>query len=207
MKNNVKNRLVIISAPSGAGKSTIIAELLKRNSNIRFSVSYTTRSPRKGEKDGVDYHYISEEKFKSKIKNGDFLEWAKVHTNYYGTGRKEIEEGLKEGNNILLDIDVQGALQIMKDELKPVSVFILPPSKKELIRRLEKRADLNPEDLKIRVRNAALEIRQAEKYDYAIVNEEIEDTVKKIEKIILSEKPNIVYNDRLIKDILKTFEE
>ncbi len=177
-------RVIVISGPSGAGKTTICHELLKRKNNIKFSVSYTTRAPRSGEKEGVDYFFISEEEFKRKIKEGFFAEWAKVHNHYYGTSKKFIEDTLKSGYHCLLDIDVQGGLQIKKSFPDGIFIFIAPPSIEELKKRLLKRGTEKPEDMEIRLRNALKEMEFQKFYDYVIKNIDLNESVEKILDII-----------------------
>ena len=188
-----RGRLIVISAPSGAGKSTVIHKLVERNSNFEPSISYTTRQPRNAEKHGVDYRFIQKAEFVKKIESNYFLEWARVHEKYYGTGKSDIEKIIDRGHNALLDIDVQGALIIKSSSIVPVTIFILPPSKEVLLKRLKTRGDLSEKELEIRVKNAREELSRAESYQYIIINKDIEETVQIIEKIILSETYKIEY--------------
>ena len=179
--------MVVITAPSGSGKTTIYKKLLKRWPDISFSVSYTTRKRRDGETDGVDYYFISREAFKEKIERGDFTEWAEVHGDLKGTDRSHLEECLSSSSACILDVDVQGALSIMKEFPKAVSVFIIPPDLKELRRRLEGRGTESGEALRIRLTNAQKELEYRDRFQYIVVNDRLETAVKRVEDIISSE--------------------
>lgn len=181
---NLEKQLIIISAPSGSGKSTIIQELLKKQTNLAFSVSTTTRNPRPNEKNGVHYHFVKEEDFLQKIQNKEFLEWAKVHNQYYGTTKKEITRLAQENKLCLLDIDVQGAVQILKTYPYCKSIFILPPSIKELQNRLTKRGDTSFEQIELRLKNAIKELKLVHYYQYFVVNDVLENAILKVQEII-----------------------
>jgi len=184
MNPEIQKKLVIISAPSGCGKSTIIGKLLEKRKDIRFSVSTTTRKPRPGEVHGVNYYFVSEEAFLAMKKNGEFLEWARVHNNYYGTSKAEVERIALEGSFCLLDIDVQGAIQILHLFSECRNIFILPPSVEELKKRLIKRGDTDEEQMAVRLANAIEELKYVPYYKYFLVNDDLESTVLKVEKII-----------------------
>ena len=180
--------LLIVSGPSGVGKGSVCAALIAKDPNTVFSVSATTRSPRRGEIDGKDYYFISKEEFLLKIDHGDFLEWAEVFGNYYGTPVAEIQRLLHEGKNVLLDIDTQGANQVRTVCPEGVSIFILPPSFAELERRITARGSETEEMRAIRLSQAEQEIRLAEQYDYSIVNNDIEETADAVLDIIAQVK-------------------
>lgn len=205
IKTNNNGNLIIISGPSGAGKGTICNELLKRNNNIIPSISYTSREKASNEKEGLDYYYITREEFESKIKDNFFLEYAKVHNNdYYGTPKQTVIDNLNHGLNVLLEIDIEGALKV-KEKIKDVlCIFILPPSMKELKNRLYKRNRESEEKILSRFKKAYQEINQIKKYNYVVVNDEIEKAVKKIEAILLAEKCRV---DRIEELNLDTIEE
>lgn len=183
-----KGFLLIISGPAGTGKGTVCKELLERNEDIIYSISATTRKPRVGEADGVNYFFIDEEKFKSMVKNDEFLEHAFVHTNYYGTPKKFVMDQVNKGEIVLLEIDVQGALQIKNNYSEAVFVFLLPPTMEELKNRIVKRGTESEEDINRRFENAFKELDFVGKYDYFVVNDKIEDAVSDIEAIIKAEK-------------------
>lgn len=177
-------KLFIVSAPSGAGKSTLVRELLKRFDRLSYSVSHTTRAPRGNERDGVDYFFISLEAFEDKIARGHWLEWARVHGNCYGTSRAFVEESLKQGRSLILDIDVQGAEQVMASGLNPVTVFILPPSFEVLARRLSGRGTDTPDVIKKRLEAAASEMARKDRYRYVLVNDDLERAVTELATIV-----------------------
>ena len=182
-----KGNLIVISGPSGAGKGTICKALLEREDNLYISVSATTRSPRKGEVNGVNYYFLTQEEFKKKVDNNEFLEWAEVHGNYYGTPKFNVEEMINEGKNIILEIDVQGALNVKKNCEDGVFIFILPPSMEELKRRIIARGSETPESLIKRFKTAYEEINYISKYNYAVVNDDLEEAVKKVQNILYAE--------------------
>ena len=178
--------LFVISAPSGAGKSTLCRELLRRFKDIKLSVSYTTRPPRKGEINDVHYTFISRKKFKNMIAGGKFAEWAMVHGNLYGTSVDRLKKLSKEGLDILLDIDVQGARQVKNSYRNAVYIFILPPSMEILKRRLMKRKSESKEAVALRLERAKDEILSYKEYDYVIINDKLDNAYREFESIILS---------------------
>jgi guanylate kinase len=180
--------LYVISAPSGAGKSTLCRELLDIFPELRHSVSFTTRNPRPGEVDGRDYFFISREEFQRMVAEGGFAEWAEVHGNLYGTALKTLRHCRETGIDLLLDIDCQGAAQLKNKQVAGVNIFILPPSFKELRRRLEGRNADTPETIETRIANAAAEIREAGWYDYIIVNDTFSRAVEELKAIIVAER-------------------
>lgn len=182
-----KPNIVVLSAPSGTGKTTLVNELKRKFDNIAISVAYTTRPPRPSEKPGLDYHFIDERNFRKKIEQGFFAEWAKVYDNYYGTSKSFIEENLKKNKLVLLTIDTQGALQIKKKHPEAILIGILPPSLKEQEKRLKKRGE-KMENIKKRLKQSSIERKILfEKYDYRFINRDIETTVKKILSVIKDE--------------------
>lgn len=184
-----KGSILLISGPSGAGKSSLVSELEKEINDIYFSVSVTTRKKREGEKEGVDYHFATVEEFEKDIKEGFFLEWAKVHGNYYGTSFKHTLKAIEEGKLVLFDIDVQGFLQARKKLQNLItSVFITTPSLKELQIRLLKRATDTKEVIEKRVKNAIEELEMAKEYDFFIINDELERAKKELLSIAIASR-------------------
>lgn len=188
--SNKRGLLVVITAPSGSGKTSIYKRLLQIRDDMKFSVSYTTRKQRKGEINGIDYFFILRDEFEEKIKKGDFLEWAEVHGELYGTEKSQVEKCIKDGYICLLDIDVQGAMQVMKKFCKDdlVTIFIEPPSIEELARRLHSRGTETEESIKIRLNNALNELEYKNQFRYIVTNDNLERAVREISKIIDLEK-------------------
>ncbi len=180
--------LLVISGPSGVGKGTIDAALRRENKNMDYSVSATTRPPRPGEVDGVDYFFLTKKEFLDHLSAGEFLEWADVFGNYYGTLKNRVEEKLSSGIDVVLEIDTQGARQVLEKVSDAVSVFIMPPSKEALEKRLRGRATDAPDVIVRRLSCAEQEMEQAPMYDYVVVNDDIKRAVAAIQEIILSEK-------------------
>jgi guanylate kinase len=178
---------LILSAPSGAGKTTIAKQLLARRRDLGYSVSCTTRPPRSGEVDGRDYHFISREQFVTQRARNDFAESAEVHGHLYGTLRREVERVLESGRHVVMDIDVQGALQFKAAFPGAVTVFVLPPSADVLLKRLRRRQTENPEQLVARLRSAIDELRAVEQYGYVVVNDEVDHAVDRVSAIIDAE--------------------
>ena len=179
-----KPQLVAISAPSGAGKTTICRMLAQRNPDFRISVSATTRPPRPREKDGCDYYFISEDEFLKKVKQNEFLEYEKVHGHYYGTLKSKVKELLENNYTVLFDIDVNGALSIKRHFPEAILIFIRPPSLAELKRRLHKRAAENEQEIEKRLQRLPEEYSKSVFFDYDIINNDLEETVQKITDII-----------------------
>lgn len=182
-----KGMLIVVSGPSGCGKGTVLAEILKSD-RIFYSVSATTRSPRPGETDGVNYYFLTKEKFEKLIEEDGMLEYASYCGNYYGTPKKPVEDMLEQGKHVILEIEVQGAMKVMEKCPEAVFVFILPPSLKELERRLNKRGTEAEDVIKKRLSEAAGEIKQAYKYNYAVINGELEKAVDDLKAIIRAEE-------------------
>ena len=193
--------LVVISGPSGAGKGTICMQLLMEMSFLKVSVSATSRKPREGEKDGIDYFFIEEEEFLKRVKNNEFLEYAKVYGNYYGTPKEEVFKQLKAGKDIILEIDIQGALQVKKNYPMGVFIFILPPSLTELKNRIEGRGTDSKEVILRRMESAYDELNYAFQYDYVVVNDRVDIATEKIKHIILAEKNRAIRKKEIINKV------
>lgn len=180
--------LFVVSAPSGAGKTSLCHELVARLPDVRYSVSCTTRKPRPGEVESRDYHFVDEATFRGMIKEGAFLEWAEVYGNLYGTPRAPIREWIAQGTDVLLDIDTQGALQIRRHEPDAVSIYILPPSLEALRRRLEDRRGDPPDEIARRLKKAKDEVKHYHDYMHVIVNDDFKFSVSQLEAIVLAER-------------------
>ncbi len=196
----------IVSAPSGSGKSTLVGRLLKRLPSLTFSISYTARSPRGSERPGEGYHYITREEFEERIRHGEFLEYAEVFGNYYGTHASVLASAKAEGKDLVLDIDVQGARQLKCKIPEAVSIFVLAPSREVLEQRLRARSE-DPEDVILkRLREAAEEIRNYRAYDYVLVNREVDSSVETLAAIVIAERVRRTRMEGEIQPILGTFE-
>jgi guanylate kinase len=198
--------IFVISAPSGSGKSTLVKRLLAADPGLIFSISYTTRSPRGQEKDGEDYHFVSREDFERMLGRGEFLEWAQVFGNYYGTHQGILEQARASGKDLVLDIDVQGARQLKDRVPEAVTVFILAPSRLILEQRLRARGEDRDEVIERRLREAAGEIRRYKDYDYVVINRDLPESDAVLSAIVRAER---VRRDRIedrIQPILETFQ-
>ena len=193
MSEHRKGMLLVISGPSGTGKGTLIERLMKEDPTLVFSVSATTRAPRPGEIDGVHYHFVSNERYDELVAANAFVEYATVHGNRYGTLRSEVYERLERGENVVLDIDVQGALNVIASEKEKVSIFILPPSMQELRSRLTGRGTETEEAVERRLHNAVWEISQKDKYEYKVINDDLETCLRTLQAIIEAEKHSSAY--------------
>jgi len=192
--NKKKGMIIIVSAPSGAGKTSICDAVIRDDKNIVYSISTTTRKPRIGEKNGREYLFVDEKKFKQDIKNGKFIEWAQVHGNYYGTGKTVLQNTLSKGKDVLLDIDVQGALSIKKKYKDALMLFVMTPTLKELKKRLIKRNKDSKETINIRIENAKKEIKYVNSYDYLILNDKLQKSINDVKAVINAERLSIKRN-------------
>ncbi len=205
VKTKSKGLLIVVSGISGSGKSTINKQICDRNQNVLLSVSCTTREKREGEIDGKDYYFITREEFEKKIENNEFLEYAVVHqTNYYGTPKSNIEELLKNGKDVILEIDIQGAMKIKENYKEALCIFILPPSMDEIRRRLITRGTTDKDELLRRFKSAYKELNGLTKYNYVVINDILENAVKKVESIIIAERCRV---DRIEEFYLNNEEE
>ena len=191
---------IIVSSPSGAGKTTIVDAVLKRDKTVSRVVTATTRAPRTGETDGVDYHFWTIKQFEQAIKKGQMLEWAQVHTHYYGIPKKSVESLLKKGICPILVIDVQGARTMLKEYPDAVTVFIVPPSLKELKKRILGRND-NTQDIELRLETAKKEMLELDHYNYALLNDELSEAVDKMAGIVAAEQCRVSRQDDSIKNL------
>ena len=190
-EKKTKGSLFIVSAPSGAGKTTLCRKLVSSLPNLQFSVSYTTRQPRKGEVNDRDYTFINRQDFRLMADKGEFIEWAEVHGALYGTSRKRLEELLDSGNDVILDIDTQGAMQIKERYKEGIYIFILPPSLETLKERLKNRMTDSKEEIGKRLGRAIAEIKTFDKYDYVIINDLLEDALMEFEAVVISQRVSI----------------
>jgi len=197
----------IISAPSGSGKSTLVHRLLATVPGLTFSISYTPRPPRTSETNGVDYVFISREDFEARMAAGEFLEHAEVFGNYYGTNRESLEHAAREGCDLLLDIDVQGARQLKVAIPGAISVFVLPPSREVLEQRLRARSQDSEEVIQRRLRGAAAEVRNYSQYDYVLINREIEESAARLATIVKAERLRKARMEVEVRPILESFEQ
>ena len=193
-----RGQLIVLSGPSGVGKSTVISELLSERENIYFSVSFTTRQPRVGEEDGVNYNFVSREEFERMIADDELLEYAEYVDNYYGTSMKLIQEKLDAGIDVLLDIEVQGAAKVRARCPDALFIFIIPPSFEELSRRLHRRNTDSEEVIAGRLAKARQEFREIPKYDYLVINDKVANAVHEIEAILTAAECRVSSRSRML---------
>lgn len=197
--------LFIVSAPSGAGKTTLVTAVSQRDARVKESVSFTSRAPRAGETEGEHYHFVSRAEFEAMIERGDFLEWAEVHGNLYGTSRHRVEELRAAGRDVILTIDVQGAEQARNLFPNAVGVFVLPPSREILLERLDSRGANNAADLQLRLKNALYEMAQYKHFDYVIVNDDLTTAADELAAIVAAERCQRARRIEIAEQIINTF--
>jgi len=180
--------LIVIAAPSGGGKSTVLARVFAEVRGLLFSISHTTRSPRKGEEDGREYFFVSPERFRSLVAQNAFLEWAEVHGNLYGTTRGELDRARSLSRDLVLDIDVQGAEQVVKSDPRALTIFLKPPSLEVLKARLKGRGTDSADSLAVRIRNAEIELARAGEFQHVVVNDDLDTAVNEVKAIIAAER-------------------
>ncbi|HZH29291.1 MAG TPA: guanylate kinase [Pyrinomonadaceae bacterium] len=197
--------LFVISSPSGGGKGTLVRRILTHMPRLGYSVSWTTRAPRQGEVNGREYHFVSLEEFAAARERGEFLEWASVHGNFYGTSLKVVERELATGRDIVLEIDVQGAASIRRLGIAAVSVFILPPSFEIMRRRLTGRQSENSDSLALRLQNSRGEVEHYRAFDYVVLNDDVDRAATQLASIVYAERARRVRQERLAESVLATF--
>lgn len=197
--------LLVLSGPSGAGKGTVCEALMKESDDVVFSTSVTTRSKRPSEVDGVNYFFVDENRFNEMTENGELLEYAKVHENYYGTPKKFVDEQIKNGEIVILEIDVQGAMQVKKKFDNAIYIFLLPPNMEELKRRIIGRATEDSDVVELRFKNAFKELDYIESYDYVVINETVEQAVEDIKTIISAERLRVKRHKHIKESVTKGY--
>lgn len=200
-----RGTLFVVSSPSGGGKGTIIEHVLEKVENLSYSVSYTTRAPRSKEIAGREYFFVSRDTFEEMIAAGEFLEWACVHGNFYGTAKSQVLEQTAAGSDIILELDVQGAALVRQLLMDSVSVFILPPSYEVLKQRLIARGTDSPEELAVRLRRAPDELRDYSNFDYVIINDEVEKAARQLASIIYAERARCMRQEALVREVMSEF--
>lgn len=202
-----RGNLFVVSGPTAVGKGTICNKLCERRPDIKVSISCTTRAPRPNEIDGVHYYFVSEERFEQMIEHGELLEHAKVHGNHYGTPRERVSQMLDEGDDVILEIDVQGSRQVLSKQMHLTPIFVLPPSKQELLHRLTVRGTETEEQINIRLHNAANELKEAHHYKYLVVNDDLDQATRRLEAIIDASHAAYQENENLLHSLYKQFQE
>ena len=202
----ITGKLIVISAPSGTGKTTVVKKLLQQSTNLEASVSFTTRKMRENEKEGLDYFFVREKTFTNMIQNDDFLEHATVFGNFYGTEKKSVSENLKKGVNVILEIDWQGALQIKSSMPSCVMIFLIPPSKEVLLARLKNRGTDSDQEIAYRFNQAVLDLEQSNKFDHVLVNDQLDKVVTEI-ALCIEGKANKINQSKKVAESLKSFFE
>ena len=202
----ITGKLIVISAPSGTGKTTVVKKLLQQSTNLEASVSFTTRKMRENEKEGLDYFFVSEKTFTNMIKNDDFLEHATVFGNFYGTEKKSVSENLQKGVNVILEIDWQGAQQIKRSMPSCVMIFLIPPSKEVLLARLKNRGTDSDQEIAYRFNQAVLDLEQSNKFDHVLVNDQLDKVVTEI-ALCIEGKANKINQSKKVAESLKSFFE
>lgn len=203
---DITGKLIVISAPSGTGKTTVVKKLLQQSTNLEASVSFTTRKMRENEKEGLDYFFVREKTFTNMIQNDDFLEHATVFGNFYGTEKKSVSENLKKGVNVILEIDWQGALQIKSSMPSCVMIFLIPPSKEVLLARLKNRGTDSDQEIAYRFNQAVLDLEQSNKFDHVLVNDQLDKVVTEI-VLCIEGKANKINQSKKVAESLKSFFE
>lgn len=197
--------LFVVSSPSGGGKGTLISRVLKSVPGVSYSVSYTTRAPRSGEVDGVDYFFVTSSRFEELVAAEEFLEWARVHGNLYGTSRAQVVREIEDRHDIILEVDVQGAASVRKLLGDSVSIFIVPPSFEVLRQRLVTRGTDSPLELELRLRNAPVELRQYLSFDYVIVNDDLERASAQLAAVVYAERARRKRQEEEVRRVAETF--
>ena len=197
--------LFVVSSPSGGGKGTLVQRLLDAVPDLSYSVSFTTRAPRNNEMNGREYFFVSREVFEEMVAAGEFLEWACVHGNLYGTAKRQVADETLAGIDIVLEVDVQGAESVRELPLDSVTIFIVPPSFEVLRQRLIARGTDTPEELEVRLRNAPNELRQYSKFDYVIINDEVERAAGQLAAIVRAERARSQRQDKLVRELIEKF--
>ena len=200
-----RGTLFVVSSPSGGGKGTIIEHVLEKVENLSYSVSYTTRVPRSKEVAGREYFFVKRDTFEEMIAAGEFLEWACVHGNFYGTAKNQVFKETAAGSDIILELDVQGAANVRQLLMDSVSIFILPPSYEVLKQRLIARGTDSPEELQIRLRRAPEELREYSNFDYVIINDEVEKAALQLASIIYAERARCMRQEGLVREVITEF--
>ena len=203
---DITGKLIVISAPSGTGKTTVVKKLLQQSTNLEASVSFTTRKMRENEKEGLDYFFVDEKTFTNMIQNDDFLEHATVFGNFYGTEKKSVSENLQKGVNVILEIDWQGALQIKSSMPSCVMIFLIPPSKEVLLARLKNRGTDSDQEIAYRFNQAVLDLEQSKKFDHVLVNDQLDKVVTEI-ALCIEGKTNKINQSKKVAESLKSFFE